>query len=228
MTIATAMADSFKVELLQGAHCFNAPVTCTGTVSGSGVTTFTAISNGMTGIAVGMSVTSTTAGLQTSTCIASILSTSSFTIAPAATAAMTTQTLTITGDVFKMALMKAPTTNAYTNSNSTNYSVMSPSDEVVAGAGYTTGGNAMINVTAILAGGAGGQAIVTFSQNPSWVTATFSTIGCMIYNSTDRYMGVTGRCCGVFDFGGTQTVSNGTFTVVMPNASSASAILRVA
>jgi hypothetical protein len=219
--ITTSMADSFKVELLQGGHCFNAIVNPTATIS---IGTAASAVTPMTGVAVGMGVSCATTGLAPLTTIAAITSASTFTYAPAATATITTTTITITGDVFKMALVKGAATATYSNAT-TNYSVLSPSDEVT-GTGYTATGTALVNFTAV-SSGTTMQACVSFAS-ATWTTATFSTIGCMIYNTTDRVAGVTGRCAGVFDFGGTQTVSNGTFTVVMPGQSSGFAILRIA
>jgi hypothetical protein len=223
MPITTSMADSFKVEILQGAHCFNATVNPTATVT-SGAVVASAV-NPMTGVGVGMTLSGTP--FVAGTNISAITSASTFNFSPAATASITTTAITITGDVFKMALVKSSPAGTYTNINSTNYSVLTGSTDEVSGVGYTVAGTTLVNYTAVSAVGPPIQAVVTFS-NASWTVATFSTIGCMIYNTTDRMAGVTGRCCGVFDFGGTQTVSAGTFTVVMPGASSGSAILRVA
>jgi hypothetical protein len=57
----------------------------------------------------------------------------------------------------------------------------------------------------------------------------------MIYNSSVRNGSTSGtnttgggRACSVHDFGGSQQVSAGTFTVLMPTANSSSAILRIA
>jgi hypothetical protein len=46
--------------------------------------------------------------------------------------------------------------------------------------------------------------------------------------TTDNTLGTAGRTVGSFDFGGTQTVSAGTFTVVIPTNSSTLAIIRIA
>jgi hypothetical protein len=223
MAITTSMADSFKTELLQGGHCFQSQVTTTGTgTSGTGLVTVGSIA----GIAVGMNVNGT--GLNASAYVATITSATVIAVGPQNSATVS-GTITLTGDVFKIALVKATPTGTYNNTTSNYSQVTGNTDEVTnsAGTAYTAGGVALGNVSATLSG-AGGQAFVTFSPPPSWTTASFSTSGCMIYNSSNKIANITGRACGVFDFGGQQTVTSGTFTVVMPAASSGTAILRIA
>lgn len=224
MAITTLMADSFKQELLMGGHCFNATVTATCTAA-SGGTAVSVVAGGLNGVTLGMGVTGTS--IAANSVVAVITASNAFTIEPATTGAITGGNITITGDVFKMALVKATSGLTY-NDTVANYSFMA-TDET-SGTGYTAGGTALTNVTPTLSGT---QGITTFSPNPTWgSTASFSTIGCLIYNTTARTGATsavgTGRACGVFDFGGTQTVSSGTFTVVMPTASSGSSILRIA
>jgi hypothetical protein len=93
------------------------------------------------------------------------------------------------------------------------------------GAGYTAGGSALTTVTPSLTSGVG---ITNFSPNPSWTSASFSAIAGEIYNTSNRLEGVANRAISIHDFGGTQTVASGTFTVVMPTANSTAAILRIA
>ena len=57
--------------------------------------------------------------------------------------------------------------------------------------------------------------------NVSWPGATFSADGALIYNS------VTGHSIAVLNFGGTKTVSAGTFTVQFPVAGSGTAIVQI-
>ena len=128
---------------------------------------------------------------------------------------------TTSGDVFMMALIKPGMTGTY-DATTTNYSNLG-ADEIT-GTGYTATGLALTNV---MPATGGTVAFVTFAPNPSWTTATFSTAGCMIYNSTARTGLTTGRACSVHDYGGSQQVSSGTFTVLMPSADSSSAILRI-
>jgi hypothetical protein len=219
-SITTAMADTFKVELMEGGHCFNTTysISATGT-SGSTTLTLASVTGG---IAVGMFVTGT--GIAAGTAVASIPSSTTVICGPAFTGAVS-GTVTFTADTFKMALIQATPSNTYNNNtNSANYSNIG-ADEV-SGTGYTSTGQALTNVGSTPSGSPV-QAVINFAPNPSWTTATFSTSGCMIYNTTNR-VGTTGRGCGVFSFGGVQTVTAGTFTVVMPVASSSTAILRVA
>ena len=228
--ITTAMATSFKSELFSGGHCFNATVTPTATVA-SGATAVTAVSS-MAGVAVGMAVTGT--GMGTGAVVASITGSNTMTLSVASTAAVSGTALTVAGDVFRMALIKQGMTGTY-DTTSTNYTnITGNTDEVTnaSGTSYTAGGTALTNVSPTTSGTV---AFVNFSPNPSWTTATFSTAGCMIYNSSVRAGGVSGtnstgggRACSVHSFGGSQQVSSGTFTVLMPTADSLNAILRLA
>lgn len=124
-----------------------------------------------------------------------------------------------TGNAFKMALIKVSPTGTY-GAASTNYSNITGNSDEVTGTGYSAGGTALTNVTPTTSGT---TALTTFSPNPSWTSATFSTTACMIYNTTNG-----NRAVSTHDFGGTQTVSAGTFTVVMPTADASNAILRIA
>lgn len=124
-----------------------------------------------------------------------------------------------TGNTFKMALIKVSPAGTY-GAASTNYSNITSNSDEVSGTGYSAGGTALTNVTPTTSGT---TAYWTFSPNPSWTSATFSTTACMIYNSTN-----SNRSVSTHDFGGTQTVTAGTFTVVMPTADASNAILRIA
>lgn len=225
--ITTAMATSFKQELFSGGHCFNATVTPTASVA-SGSTSVTAVSS-MSGVAVGMAVSGTS--IAGGTQVLQITGATTMTLSAASTGAISGGTLTITGDVFKMALIKQGMTGTY-DSTATNYTNVTGNSDEVTGTGYTATGTALTNVSATTGSTV---AFVNFSPNPSWTSATFSTAGCMIYNSSVRNGGTSGtnttgggRACSVHDFGGSQQVSSGTFTVLMPTANSSSAILRIA
>lgn len=124
-----------------------------------------------------------------------------------------------TGNAFKIALIKVGPAGTY-GAASTNYSDITGNSDEVSGTGYTAGGVTMTNVTPTTSGT---TAYWTFSPNPSWTSATFDTTACMIYNSTNG-----NRSVSTHDFGGTQSVSSGTFTVVMPTADASNAILRIA
>ncbi len=216
-TVTTAMCTSFKKDLLQARHCFNASISFTGTVN-----TTTGVVTGvsaLTGLSVGMGLSGT--GITANAVIASIDSTSQITMSLVGTA-NASETITAAGDAFKMALVKVGPTSSFDATN-TSYANLS-TDEVASGGGYTTGGTALTNVTPTTSGT---TALTNFSPNPSWSSATFSTIGCMIYNNTKRGETAT-PSISLHDFGGTQTVAAGTLTIVMPTADASNAILRIA
>ncbi len=123
-----------------------------------------------------------------------------------------------TGNTFKMALIKNGMAGTY-GAATTNYSNVTGSSDETSGTGYSAGGVTLTNVTPT---SSGTTAYTTFSPNPSWSSASFSCAGCIIYNSS-----ASNKAVSVHDFGGTQTVSAGTFTVVMPTADASNAILRI-
>lgn len=88
----------------------------------------------------------------------------------------------------------------------------------VSGSGYTAGGVTLNNVQVLLSGT---TAYVTF-DNPVWSGASFTCRGALIYNSSKA-----NRAIAVLDFGADKT-ANGTFTVQLPAATAASALLRFA
>ncbi len=230
MAITTAFCSSAKVEFFGGAHCFQATVTPTGTTSNTGFT-ITSMSS-TAGIAVGMSVTDTGhSGIPAGAVVASIDSSTQITISKAATASNTGTALSIAGDVFKIALFKQTVTGTY-GAATVNYSDMTGNSDEASGTGYSAGGVALTNVTAVLGGT---TAYINFSPNPTWASVTVSTDGCMIYNTNARLGGTSGtntqganRAVGVFAFGSTQTVVATTLTVVLPAAASTTAIFRLA
>lgn len=127
-----------------------------------------------------------------------------------------------TGHVFKMALIKVGPAGTY-DATTTNYSTLTGnSDEVSSGGGYTTGGFAWTAAQNITPAATGTTAFWSWSVNPSWTSATFSTIGGIIYNSS-----ASNKAVYVGSFGGTQTVAAGTLTVVLPTNDASTAILRI-
>ena len=114
-------------------------------------------------------------------------------------------------DVLKMALYTAA---ADLSQATTAYA---PTGEV-SGTGYTAGGVTLTNVQVLLSGT---TAYVTF-DNPTWANASFVCRGALIYNSTEA-----NRAIAVLDFGADKTAS-GTFTVQLPAATAAAALLRFA
>ena len=114
-------------------------------------------------------------------------------------------------DVLKIALYTA----AADLSQATT--VYTTSGEVV-GAGYTAGGETLTGVQVLLSGT---TAYVVFA-NPTWSGASFTCRGALIYNASK-----VNRAIAVLDFGADKT-ANGTFTVQLPAATAAAALLRFA
>lgn len=219
MAITTAMCTSFKRDLLSGLHSFNQSRTFTAN-GANGAFTLTSVS-ALTGLAVGNSVTGT--NVAAGAVIASIDSATQITLSKAHTGTITGGTLTTVGDIFKIALIKTGMAGTY-GAASTVYADITGNSDEVTGTGYTAGGQALTNVDPTTSGT---TAFTDFSPDPSWTGASFSTAGCMIYNST-RNGPLSNAACSVHDFGGTQTVTAGTFTAVMPTPDASNAVLRIA
>jgi hypothetical protein len=120
-------------------------------------------------------------------------------------------------DTFKVALYTAAAnldaaTAAYTSSG-----------EVV-GAGYVAGGNTLtISVTPVAANNIAGVPTSYWSfANTSWIGATFTARGALIYNATEGNKSVA-----VLDFGADKTVNNDTFQIIFPTPDANSAIVRI-
>jgi hypothetical protein len=127
-----------------------------------------------------------------------------------------------TGHVFKCALGLATPTGTY-GAATTNYSVLTGnSDEIANGNGYTTGGFAWTAAQNITPLTSGTGAYWQWSVNPSWTSATISTSGCIIYNSS-----ASGQAVYVGSFGGTQTVTAGTLTLVQPTNGGGTSLLQL-
>ena len=126
-----------------------------------------------------------------------------------------------TGDTFKLALGKGSASLVGTyGAATTNYSDLTGnSDELANGSGYTTGGNTLTSVTPV----ADGTTAVCDFDNTTWSSATFTTSGGIIYNSS-----ASDAACAVLSFGGDQQVSSGDFQIQVPAAAAATAIIRIA
>lgn len=127
-----------------------------------------------------------------------------------------------TGNVFKIALGKSGVAGTY-GAATVNYSDLTGNtDEVASGGGYTTGGFAWTAAQNITPTSTGTTAFTQWSVNPSWTSATFTETGCIIYNSSASnkavYVGNTGS----------NTVTAGTLTLVLPTNDATNAILRLA
>jgi hypothetical protein len=235
----TAFCNSAKVELLQGGHCLFATQTGLTGAGVNGAFTLTGLSS-TAAVAVGMAASGT--NIASGAIVASIDSASQVTVSKAHTGTVTNG-ISFTGDVLKMLLIKvAPsTTFAGTQTNvgtpgTGASSVTNVGTDETSGTGYTSGGTTLTNVTPTLSST---TAITNFSPNPNWTTASFSATAAIIFNTTVRIghaNGITPNASGsainrsisVHDFGGTQTATSGTFTVVMPTADASNAILRIA
>ena len=88
------------------------------------------------------------------------------------------------------------------------------------GTNYSSGGNALTNVTPALSGT---TAVCDFADL-TFGTATVTARGCMIYNDTAS----GDPSVATIDFGGDKTSTAGDFTIVFPAAAAATAIIRIA
>lgn len=124
-----------------------------------------------------------------------------------------------TGDTFKIALLKATALGSGTfGAATTNYSDLG-SDELGSGNGYTTGGNTLTSITPV----ADGTTAICDFADTTWTSATFTTCGALIYNST-----ASNEACAVLSLGGDQQVSSGDLQIQFPTAAAATAIIRIA
>ena len=117
----------------------------------------------------------------------------------------------LVADVLKVALYTSsavlgPDTTIYTSTNE------------VSSAGYTAGGEVLLNVTVNVANGA---AYASF-DNPTWSGTTFSPRGALIYNFTK-----SGKSIGVLNFGIDQTTLNQNFQMQLPPNSAETALIRI-
>ncbi len=127
-----------------------------------------------------------------------------------------------TGHVFKCALGIVSPTGTY-GAATVNYSDLTGnSDEVPNATGYTTGGFAWTAAQNLTPATSGTGAYWQWSVNPSWTSATFSTTGCIIYNSS-----ASNKAVYVGSFGGTETVTAGTFTLVQPSNGVGTSLLQL-
>jgi VCBS repeat-containing protein len=124
-----------------------------------------------------------------------------------------------TGGTMKLALVKHGPTGTY-GAASVNYSDITGNSDEVSGTGYTAGGLTLTNATPVTSGT---TAYTNFTGTIQWTTATIDADGMMIYNSSK-----SNKAVGVFDFGGEQKSTAGTFTVNMPVAAAGTAIVRIA
>jgi hypothetical protein len=99
-------------------------------------------------------------------------------------------------------------TTAYTTTN-----------EVATAGGYTAGGIQLTSPVITLDGTTG---ICDFAD-ATWPAATITARGALIYNSSK-----SNKAIAVLDFGSDKTSTAGAFSVIMPAAAAATAIVRIA
>lgn len=116
-------------------------------------------------------------------------------------------------DTFKMALY---TSSATLDASTTVYS----STNEVTSTNYTAGGISLS--VSVVPTSSGTTAYLSFTSPVTWSSVTFTTLGALIYNSTQG-----NKAVAVLSFGTAQTVSGGDFNVIFPTASSTTAILRI-
>lgn len=127
-----------------------------------------------------------------------------------------------TGHVFKVALGRVAPTGTY-GAATVNYSDLTGnSDEVASGGGYTTGGFAWTAAQNLTPSTSGTGAFWQWSVNPNWTSATFSTVGCLLYNSS-----ASNKAVYVGSFGGTESVVAGTLTLVQPTNGVGTSLLQL-
>lgn len=114
-------------------------------------------------------------------------------------------------DVLKIALY---TDLADLGPNTTVYS----STAEVSGAGYSSGGLTLTNVTVSQGEGI---AYVDF-DDPIWAGSSFTTRGALIYNTSK-----SNKAIFVLDFGKNQTMVNETFRIIMPANNPTFALIKL-
>ena len=128
---------------------------------------------------------------------------------------------TSAADTFKMALFKGTVTGTY-DATTTNYSNMTGNTDETTGTGYTAGGNTLTISNAPSSGASPATTAWLSFSNTSWSTATISSSGAMIYNSTQG-----NRSVCVLSFGGIISSTAGTFTIQFPTAAASTAIIQI-
>ena len=114
-------------------------------------------------------------------------------------------------DVYKMALYTSTVTMDKTTA------AYSATNEVV-GAGYTAGGTTMTGFSVTLSGD---TAVMDWTTDPSWATATITARGALIYNSSK-----SNKAVYVIDFSTDKTSTAGTFTVQLPTPDATNGLIR--
>jgi hypothetical protein len=228
MATTTAMCASGKAEMAQGMHCFAAPIVLGAATTMNATVNVTAIPTPFTvGVVTGMLVTGTS--IAANTFVAAVPATTTLLTLSQAASGSTSNTITCSGDVFKAALIKVGPAGTY-GVGSTNYTNITGNSDEVSGTGYTVGGFAWTAAQNITPAVTSPSAFWSWSANPSWTSATISATAMMIYNTSLRggaSAAGTNRAISCHDFGGTQTVTAGTLTVLLPTKAVGTAILQL-
>lgn len=129
-----------------------------------------------------------------------------------------TKTINASSDALKVAL----TTSSYIYNQNTDQFWSTPQAFEITGTGYTAGGNALAGVSITNTGG-----VWTFSAtNASWAAASFTAAIAVVYDSTPG-SAATDPLLWLFDFGGNQTVSTGTFSIKWNGGASSGSLATV-
>ena len=97
----------------------------------------------------------------------------------------------------------------------------------ITGTGYTAGGSALASKTWAL--DTGSSSICFHAANVSWTTATITASGCLIYDATITAGTVAKQGMCFNSFGGSQSVTGGTFTIqwATPGGGGTTAIFNI-
>jgi hypothetical protein len=113
-------------------------------------------------------------------------------------------------DTLKMALYTAA---ANLNADTTAYDTTAE----VTSSNYTAGGQTLTGVTVSTSG----STVYVSFNNPSWNNVSFTCRGALIYNASK-----SNKSVAVLNFGSDKTVSNNTFTVILPANTATNALIR--
>jgi len=119
----------------------------------------------------------------------------------------------------KIALIKASPSGTY-GAATTNYSDVTGNSDEATGAQYDAGGQNLDSPTVTLSGS---TAFVDFADE-QFSGVTVSADGAIIYNTSTT---PANKAIAVFDFGSTVTSTNGNFTIVFPDNTSSTAVIRI-
>lgn len=258
-TITTCITNQAKMDFMMGGHLIAVTNVQTGNCFASPNNLVNQLTNTFN-LAVGMWVNCVNQNAGNVTFIQRIINTTAIEVSQPMGLA-NQEPMTFRGDSLFMALIKFGPGRSYDRNTTCLANVQLATSDEVSGTGYTANGTILTPA----APGVGviaaditdsNTAILNFSPNPSWTTATISAAGAIIYNwgagnvagqsrlgyisntttttanssvVNNAIIGTSGgqRAISLHDFGGQQQVTGGTFTVNMPTANGTAAILRI-